>query len=51
MDELIEALQSIKNEWETCEIKACTILIKNDDGTAKLITNHDWGVYTEDIYL
>ena len=50
MDKLIEVLQSIKDEAK--EVKACTIVVKMNDGyTHKLITGDNWGdFYIEEIY-
>lgn len=48
MDELIEMLQSIKDDVK--EIKACTIVVKmNDDYTVNMITKEDWGVWNEEL--
>ena len=48
MDELIERLQSIKDEVK--EIKSCVIVVKlKDDYTIKMITNEDWGVYEQEL--
>ena len=48
MDELIEMLQSLKDEAK--EIQGCTIVIKmKDDYTKHMITKTDWGLYLEEL--